>query len=393
MTIHDRVVATLKGEKPDRLPFIDRIEIWHRTHNSAGTLPGEFRGMSLADVHRAVGIGQEKFINAFSLRLRGVEVISRFQGEIFYHEKDPVLDYFPNVWDLVPNNRAGFTDTEFVTPVGRVSVQHQTLPHMIAAGMEPYLKGHLIKEEKDYQTVIHVLERGEYLPRYGSFHDEETRLGDVGFLVPCLPRSPFQQTLLEYLGEVPLFNALYNSPTPLKKLLRLLDEQLGDLLHRLAEWSVQYIEFLDNIHAEMTNPRLFAEYCLPYYQGYAEILHGQGKKVGSHTDGELKPLLDLLAESGLDVCESFSPAPLTECTFEEAWDAWQDGPMIWGGIPSSILEERTSEEEFQEYLEHMLRIIGDRPIILGIGDLVMGNNLIERVRYIANRVENHALDG
>ncbi len=191
---------------------------------------------------------------------------------------------------------------------------------------------------------------------------------------------------------MPLFNALYNSPTPLKKLLGLSDEQLADLLHRLAEWPVQYIIFLENLHAEMTNPRLFAEYCLPSYQRYAEILHGQGKKVGSHTDGELKPLLDLLAESGLDVCESFSPAPLTECTFEEAWNAWQNGPMIWGGIPSSILEERISEERFQEYLDHILRIIGDRPIILGIGDLVMGNNLIERVRYIANRIENHALD-
>ncbi len=35
-----------------------------------------------------------------------------------------------------------------------------------------------------------------------------------------------------------------------------------------------------------------------------------------------------LAECGLDVCESFSPDPLTECTFEEAWQAWQDGPII-----------------------------------------------------------------
>jgi len=120
-------------------------------------------------------------------------------------------------------------------------------------------------------------------------------------------------------------------------------------------------------------------------------LHSQGKKVGCHTDGELKPLLNLLAESCLDVCESFSPAPLTECTFEEAWNAWKQGPIIWGGIPSTILEERTNKGEFQSYIEQLLETIGGRPIIFGVGDMVMGNNSIERVRYIADKVEAHEI--
>ena len=103
-------------------------------------------------------------------------------------------------------------------------------------------------------------------------------------------------------------------------------------------------------------------------------------------------LLSLLAESGLDVCESFSPAPLTECTFIEAWKVWEDGPIIWGGIPSPIFEERTSEGQFQEYVHSLLEVVGQRPIILGVGDMVLGNNLIERVRHIADVVEKKALD-
>ena len=139
----------------------------------------------------------------------------------------------------------------------------------------------------------------------------------------------------------------------------------------------------------MTNPKLFEKYSLPYYQKYTAILHDQGKKVGCHTDGNIKVLLNLLAQSGLDVCESFSPYPLTECTFEEAWETWRDGPMIWGGIPSPILEARTPEDEFQEYVHRLLQTIGNKPIILGVGDMVLGNNLIERVEYIAGAVENH----
>jgi len=388
-TLRDRVFATLKGEKPDCPPFIDRLEIWYESHTRAGTLPEEFSGMSLTEVHRAVGMGQEKFINAYSLKLRGVEMILRFEGETLRRETDPVLNRFPHVADLVPGDQAGTTITEFHTPVGTVSVQHQTLDNMIAAGMEAYMKGHLIKEENDYRTAEYIVERLEYVPQHEKFQEEEGKLGDIGFVVSLLQRIPFQQTLLEYLGEVPLFEALYDNPRPLKRLLTLLDEQLTDILHNLSESPFFYVEFIDNLHGEMTNPKLFAEHCLPCYQRYTEILHGQGKKVGSHTDGDLKSLLNLLAESGLDVCESFSPAPLTECTFEEAWKVWQNGPIIWGGIPSPLLEERISQSDFEAYIFRLLDTIEDRPIILGVGDMVMGNNMVDRVRYVADRVEEH----
>ncbi|MDP6360082.1 MAG: uroporphyrinogen decarboxylase family protein [Planctomycetota bacterium] len=386
-TIRERVVATFKGEQPDCPPFIDRLDIWYGTHSRAGTLPEAFREMSLNDVHRAIGFGQEQFINAYGRRLRGVEVISRFEGEVHFHEKDPVLNNFPHVFDLIPRDRGGITVTEFITPVGTVSVTHAILDEMIANSMQPYLTEHLIKEESDYRTVMYILERLEYVPRLEEFTALDASLGDSGFPVLCIGRVPFQQVLLELLGDVAMFYALHDSPDAVKTLLAILDEQTTECLHKLAEWPALYVEFVDNLHGLMTNPALFAEYSLPYYQRYAEILHAQGKKVGSHTDGNLKPLLGLLAESGLDVCESFSPDPLTECTFDEAWNAWPDGPMIWGGIPSPILEERTSQGAFEDYVGRVLQTIGDGPVILGVSDMVMGNNSIERVRYIAEQVE------
>lgn len=389
--MRDRVIATLKGEKLHRPPFIDRLELWYKSHTNAGTLPEEFRGMSLTEAHRAVGMGQQKFINAYSLKLRKVEVISRFEGVAFFHESEPILDYFPNVSNLVPDNKAGITTTEFISPVGKVCVEHQTLDNMIASGMEPYMKGRLIKEEPDYRTVEYILEHADYIFQYEKYQEEEAKLGDIGFVVPLIQRIPFQQILLEYLGEFSLFSTLYENPKPFNRLLTQLDEHITEILHKLSGYPFLYVEFPDNLHAEMTNPKLFAEYCLPYYQRYATILHSQGKKVGCHTDGELKPLLNLLAESCLDVCESFSPAPLTECTFEEAWNAWKQGPIIWGGIPSTILEERTNKGEFQSYIEQLLETIEGRPIILGVGDMVMGNNSIERVRYIADKVEAHEI--
>lgn len=210
-------------------------------------------------------------------------------------------------------------------------------------------------------------------------------------VVPLLQRIPFQQVLLEYLGEINTFKQLRYERQRVESLLQQLDEQLLDILPKLTPLGVAipegvaYVEFPDNLHGLMTSPPLFRQYCLPAYQRYAEILHAQGKKVGSHTDGDIRQLLSLLTESGLDVCESFSQQPLTSCPLEEALQAFHNGPMIWGGIPSPWLEENVSQADFEGYIEQLLAMI-DRPCILGIVDLFMRHNSIERAAYIAQRL-------
>ena len=60
--------------------------------------------------------------------------------------------------------------------------------------------------------------------------------------------------------------------------------------------------------------------------------------------------------------------------------------MIWGAIPSPILEEWVSESDFHANMQNLLEKI-DRPIILGIVDLFMRHNSIERATAIASWVE------
>jgi hypothetical protein len=394
LSMHDRVQAVLQGKQPDRLPFIDRMEIWYQSKCWSGSLPAKYQEMSLNDIHQSVGIGRQKFTAPYAFKLRNIEVVRTFENEIIFRDFEPVTEYFPAQWapDQIPRDKAGTTTIEYVAPVGNLSIAYEVAESMVAmGGVEPYLTHHLIKAEEDYRTAEYIIEHTEIVPQFDKIREDQCELGDNGFVVPCLHRIPFQQALLEYLGEVPLFTALYDSPQQLNRLLHLLDLQLMEILRQMADLPSIYVEFGDNLDGTMTNPKLFKEYSLPYYQKYTDILHGQGKKVGSHTDGNVKPLLSLLAQSGLDVCESFSPAPLTECTFEEAWETWRHGPLIWGGVPSPILEKRTSESEFRDYIHRLLEIIDNRNIILGVGDMVLGNNLIERVEYIAKEVEHHRL--
>lgn len=410
--IYQRVIDILSGRKPDRLPFIGRLELWYSSHCRAGTLPEEFclpadgsdalstqtrfhdgekqQAKSLTEVHRSVGMGQELMVPCFSRKLHGVELIITLNDEPYFRENDPVLEDFPRLDDIIPTERPGVTHAEFITPLGKLTTQNRLLPNMIAAGTIPYMEDHILKEEHDYRKLEFILIHSEFIPRFESIKEKQNEMGEIGFVVPMLNRSPFQQLLLNLMGEIPLFYMLRDSPGHIEKIMAFLDERFREDIRNLAGLDWPYVEFDDNLDGVMTNPRLFEKYCLPYYNAYTDLLHGQGKKVGSHTDGNIKPLLGLLAESGLDVCESFTPFPGTECTFEEALGAWRDkGPIIWGGIPSPLLEERTNEEKFQQYTKQILGMLDGHPIILGVGDMVMGNNLIERVRYIAQRVEKH----
>jgi hypothetical protein len=257
----------------------------------------------------------------------------------------------------------------------------------VAAGVTaPLIQKHPICTPEDYRIYADILARAEYVPQFDRFAQAESALGEDGWLIPLLDRMPFQSLLLDVIGEVPLFYALHDNLSEVERLLDLLDELTMQQLHHLADLEVPYIEFNDNIEGSMTNPRLFRKYCLPAYQRYADILHTQGKLMGAHTDGNLKPLVGLIRDCGLDVCESFTPHPLTPLTFEDAWQAWANGPIIWGGIPSYYLEERASQAELEEYVERMLAVVGDGRIILGVVDAVMADNDIERLRWIAQRI-------
>jgi hypothetical protein len=339
-----------------------------------------------------LGLGEQVFVSPQSVQLNGVQVISTFNDETVFHADDPILNHFPDTYDLLPPGKIGVLTTRFVTHVGELLVEHEVLDSMVEMGIErPYLRRHPIQDETDYCTVEYILERAQPRLEPTRVRAEEARVGHNGWVVPLLRRIPFQQLLLEYLGEEPLFYALYDSPRQVERLLQVLDIHVTQTLHTLADLTLPYVEFCDNLEGAMTNPKLYTRYGLPFHQRYAEILHTQGKKVGSHTDGNLKPLLPLLAESGLDVCESVTPAPTTACTLEEILRAWPTGPLIWGGIPSIILDTRISDKDFVSYVDGLEQAVDGRPIILGIGDMVMPESSIERIRHIADRVEEHAV--
>jgi hypothetical protein len=78
--IHDRVLAVLEGRKPDRIPFIDRMDFWYRGRSYQDKIPEPFRDMSLSEIHQVIGFGQEDWLSPCAYKYHNLELVSASRG-------------------------------------------------------------------------------------------------------------------------------------------------------------------------------------------------------------------------------------------------------------------------------------------------------------------------
>lgn len=361
MTPKQRCLAVLRGERPDYIPWVARIVLWYNAGKKQGTLPPEYRGKSMYEIHRGLGIG----------------ILGR--GQI-YSER------FKNV--SVRETRAGDASRiTYETPIGTVSTEFVRTEATEVMEDIPYQQGYMIKGVEDYDVVKYIIEHTESVPEYEGFESFEREIGENGVAIANIGRSPFQRAMLELIGCNRFFYELYDHTKELESLFEVLTERSRAIHGLAAESPAEIIWSPDNFTGDLTNPKLFEKYCLPYLRELAELMHRKGKIVASHTDGDMTNLLHAFPQSGVDVAEAFAPAPLTTLPLKQAVEAWRGRVKIWGGIPSVIFNEDVPEDTFEAFMSDLFHIIapGDG-IILGIGDNAMPQADHTRLRRVAELI-------
>ena len=88
------------------------------------------------------------------------------------------------------------------------------------------------------------------------------------------------------------------------------------------------------------------------------------------------------------MAETSTTFPQVSCTLEEARAAFGGQVIIWGGVPSVILEDMFSDDAFEAYMRGLFRTVapGDA-FILGVADKVMPNARLDRLERITEMVE------
>jgi hypothetical protein len=82
--------------------------------------------------------------------------------------------------------------------------------------------------------------------------------------------------------------------------------------------------------------------------------------------------------------ECFVTQPMVDTTLAEARSAWGDRVIIWGGVPSSILEDPFTDAQFEGFMDDLFRTIAPgKAFILGIADNAMPGSKIERIERVS----------
>jgi uroporphyrinogen-III decarboxylase len=365
MTNRERILAILEGRPPDRIPWIPRLRIWYQAHQRDGTLPEEYRGRSLREVeHDIFGGTAARDGVIYRTELRGVDVRT--------HNVDEME-----------------TITEYVTPVGTLTTRRRTTEQLRRQGIADTQVEFLLKRREDYAVMEFIIEHTAFTPVFEEFERYEREVGEDGYPMVHCGDCPFHYWMQGLAGYDQAFYHLNDFPDVVERLLAVMTDQLKATVWRaMIDSPARLLVHGHHFSSQMTPPPLFTRHILPYYRELAPLLRARGKVLALHADSDTKQILSHIEQAGFGMVECFATAPMVNTTLAEARAAWGDRVIIWGGVPSSILEPPYTDAQFEQYMDDLFRTIAPgKAFILGIADNAMPGSDIQRIRRIREIVE------
>lgn len=363
MTHRQRAIAAIRGEPVDQIPFIAPMDLWYNHNLHRGTLPEKYRGWSLWDIQRDLDIGIFGF-GAWSVKYY----------KLVYHNIQ-VLNHVDGLEET----------TEYVTPYGRLRSRNLLSEELKDADVTGMQVEHEFKDERDYDALQFLFENTEVVENYDEYSKVVEGIGEDGVALPFAGWVPMHYLMHHYYGYEPFYYELADHATRVEKLHEALLEQYREIIKLGAHSPAEVIEVGANYVEAMTPPGIFEQYMLPIHQESARVLHRAGKLVASHPDGDMRRLLKLVVESGIDVGEAITPVPMTSIDVRSTRDLWKGRLAMWGGIPAVLLTETYTDDEFERYVLDLFDAVspGDR-FILGFGDNAPTDALFNRIAKTAD---------
>ncbi|MBI2907988.1 MAG: hypothetical protein HYX92_10070 [Chloroflexi bacterium] len=365
MTHRQRIMAAIRKQPADCLPWGLRLDYWYKAHAKAGTLPEKYREWSIWDITRDTGAGiQAHHGRVHQEILRNVEVVTRQEGR----EKT----------------------TEYFTPVGTVSTKMVSTQRLEETDTRPYEKEKMFKRVEDYPVIEFIVENTEIVPTYDDFLSVDRLVGEDGVVVARMEASPMHRIMRNLVGYERFVYELHDNPDKVERLFQVLLEQGRKIARVAADSPAEIVHSDSNLVDAIHTPRIFEKYFVPWFQEISEMLHSRGKVLQCHTDGELRRLLPFFPRTGIDVAEAFSPPPMTSCTASDLRAAWGDRITIWGGIATQLFTDSYTDEEFDDYVLSLFKEIAPGyNFIVGVGDNVPVAAKFDRLRRVTDLVQRY----
>lgn len=257
----------------------------------------------------------------------------------------------------------------FITPVGEVSSLHEfridNAPgpgdRIRRFGSEidqldlSWIRRYPFNEASDYEILEYIVKDTIYEPNYEEYKKTDCLIGSEGVVMARMGKSPFQSILYELLGPEKCFLEFYDRPARFQSLYELMFEKEKEKYKIAADSPAIIVWCPDNITGTLTSPNFFKKFCLPFYNEMANLLHRKNKVFAVHMDGQLRSLVDLIAETRIDVVEAFTPPPMGNLPISEAKAVWKD-KVIWCNFPETLIAT-SDAKTIEDYTIQLLKSV------------------------------------
>jgi len=228
---------------------------------------------------------------------------------------------------------SGVWTRTYHTPVGSISEKFRKDS---AYGTSDWVMEHLIKKASDYRVVKYILENSTYHENYQAIREAQDDFGQDGIVYALVNRVPLQQLIVGWAGIERFCLDYHDHCDMVEELLAVAQEKERIAYQIAASCPAEVIWSPDNLTEDVTEPKLYEKYLLPFYNEQAKLLHKNGKTYAVHMDGKLRHLADLIGRTEIDVVESFTlPEGGGNLSLEKALRMWK-GKTIVANIPASL---------------------------------------------------------
>lgn len=351
MTSRERLLAVLKGEKPDRIPWAPLID--------------------------------EYFTNSLDADLKGMGYVELFQhiGADLMHRHVPVVRYefVGGVERVITMDSPSQVRTTFKTPIGSIS---ETVEHH--SGTSRW-KEHFIKDIEDIKVLRYVEEHKKIFPDYDLFTKIDREIGDCGLATATTPPTPLASMHEFYVGLENFIFFVFDYPEIMEDVMDVMHENNIREHEIIAKSPAAAVFIYEDTSTTTISPDFYERYCLNQINDYAAIVQKAGKPYIAHMCGKLYGFRDLIDNTKVDGIDSICPPSTGDVWLHEGRKYWPDKILIGGIEPAALA--MYNREDFRKYVEDILENIhGLSGIILSTGDAVAHGTPIENLREVTQLI-------
>jgi hypothetical protein len=257
-----------------------------------------------------------------------------------------------------------------------------------AQGVRGLRTKYLVSERQDYGPVLFMLEHTEIIPQHEKLRAEVEQIGNDGLALVHSGHCPASTAMIEYLGHEQFYYDLHDHPGLLQQLLDALARVRDQTVDVVAESAATVASLDGNYDMAITPPPIYRRFFQPYLERAVSRLHGAGKLVSTHVDGDNRQLLGLILATGFDIGEAFTSPPMTQLTVRDAQQVWGKQMAIWGGIASTYFRREAPRDAFEAQVLDLIDCAKHNGhLVLGTGDNVPTDGDLDRVRWVTRTVE------